>query len=98
MDLSGRGPAYRDSVARCPICVEPMRIEHTSSAEVDVCDACGGMWVDWFDGDVHAIAIEAEIARVERGTPLPPALGEQPVAPKKCPRCSQVLTVEIYRW
>jgi Zn-finger nucleic acid-binding protein len=75
-----------------------MRMENTQTAEVDVCDACGGMWVDWFDGDVHAIAVEAEILRVERGTPLPPPLGEQPPAPKRCPRCSQILTPELYRF
>jgi Zn-finger nucleic acid-binding protein len=75
-----------------------MRGEHTSRAEVDVCDACGGMWVDWFDGDVRAIAVEAETARVERGTPLPPPLGAQPPAPKHCPRCSQVLSAELYRF
>jgi Zn-finger nucleic acid-binding protein len=75
-----------------------MRAENTQSAEVDVCDACGGMWVDWFDGDVQSIAIEAELARVERGTPLPPALGEKPPSPKCCPRCSQILSAELYRF
>ncbi len=80
-----------------------MRTEPTQSAEVDVCDACGGMWVDWFDGDVHSIAIEAEIARVERGTPLPSRSGLPPALadkhdPKRCPRCSQNLAAELYRF
>jgi Zn-finger nucleic acid-binding protein len=99
MDLSGRGSAYRGATARCPACGEPMRTEQTSSAEVDVCAACGGMWVDWFDGDVHSIAVETEAARVERGTPLPPPPPLQAVASaKRCPRCSQVLAAEIYRF
>lgn len=96
MDLSGRGPAYRGGTARCPSCGEPMQTEPLSRAEVDVCPACGGMWVDWFDGDLEAIAIEAERGRVARGTPLPRAL-RQPVA-TRCPRCSQALSAELYRF
>ena len=98
MDFSGRGPAYRGTTARCPACSEPMHTENTSSAEVDICDACGGMWVDWFDGDVHAIAVETEAARVERGTALPPPALDAAAAPKRCPRCSQVLSAELYRF
>jgi Zn-finger nucleic acid-binding protein len=79
-----------------------MRVEPTSMAEVDVCDACGGMWVDWFDGELHALAVEAEMARVERGTPLPqPPLDPNAAArahAKHCPRCSQLLGAELYRF
>ncbi len=78
-----------------------MRVEPTSSADVDVCDACGGMWVDWFDGELHAIAVETEAARVERGTPLPPPALEPSGsngAVKRCPRCSQLLGAELYRF
>jgi Zn-finger nucleic acid-binding protein len=39
-------------------------------AEVDVCDACGGVWIDWFDGEVRAIA--AETLRVSDPGPPPP--------------------------
>jgi hypothetical protein len=28
-------------------------------SEVDVCDACGGLWIDWFDGEVRLVATEA---------------------------------------
>ncbi|HEY8072911.1 MAG TPA: hypothetical protein VIF62_02345, partial [Labilithrix sp.] len=73
-------------------------IELTPSAEVDVCDACGGMWVDWFDGDVHTLAVETEIARrASDPGAVPLALGEKP-EPKTCPRCSQMLSAELHRF
>jgi Zn-finger nucleic acid-binding protein len=73
-----------------------MRLEQTrGGAEIDVCDACGGLWADWFDGELHAIAADAESLRVERGTPLPP-----PRAPLAgaCPRCVEPLAPELYRF
>lgn len=99
MDLSGRGPAYRGSTVRCPGCGHPMRSEAVPSAEVDVCDTCGGLWVDWFDGEVHTLAAEAEAARVDRGTPPPGMLGEPPKGgTSSCPRCMRALTSELYRF
>jgi Zn-finger nucleic acid-binding protein len=97
--LGGAGPVYRDAPVRCPGCGEGMRPEITTSGTVDVCDACGGSWVDWFDGDVHTIAAETEALRVERGTPLPPPadLAARP-GPMQCPRCARGLTAELYRF
>ncbi|MBX3202184.1 MAG: zf-TFIIB domain-containing protein [Labilithrix sp.] len=97
MDLSGRGPAYRGVTVRCPGCAAPMRCEAVPSAEIDVCDACGGLWVDWFDGDVHTVAAEAEAARAGRAGAAAPA-----PAPARgsgaCPRCTHVLQLEMYRF
>jgi len=73
-----------------------MRAEPVSSAEVDVCDACGGLWIDWFDGDVPTLAAEAEAVRVERGTPVPPAAGQD--GRGGCPRCARVLAPDVYRF
>ncbi len=92
MDLSERGSAYRGAIAQCPDCVTPMRIESTPSAEIDVCDTCGGLWLDWFDGEPHALAAEVEERR--SGTPIPPASAST----KKCPRCQQVLVAETLPW
>jgi len=98
MDLSRRGPAYRGMTVRCPGCGQVMRCEAVPSAEVDVCDACGGLWVDWFDGEVHTLAAEAEAARVDRGTVPPgftvPARGGSGA----CPRCQRALATELYRF
>jgi len=90
---------YRGAPARCPGCGETMHGEMTSSGTVDVCAACGGIWVDWFDGDVQSIASETEALRVERGTPLPPPsdLAARP-GTMRCPRCDRTLGPELYRF
>jgi Zn-finger nucleic acid-binding protein len=77
-----------------------MRTEFTKTAQVDACDACGGLWVDWFDGELHDIAAEAEAARVERGTPLPPPSLDPEARSKACdcPRCTKRLEAELYRF
>ena len=99
MDLSGRGPAYRGVTVRCPACAEAMRCEAVPSAEIDVCDACGGLWVDWFDGQVHTLAVEAEAARVDRGAPPPSAANaRQGGGSGACPRCMRALTPELHRF
>jgi Zn-finger nucleic acid-binding protein len=75
-----------------------MRAEAVVSAEVDVCDACEGLWVDWFDGEIQTLAAEAEAARLDRGSPLPrppPAAG---AALGACPRCTKALAAERYRF
>lgn len=96
MDLDDRAEAYRGLVVRCPGCGEPMRAEPVPSAEVDVCDACGGLWIDWFDGDVSTLAAEAEAARVDRGTPIPsgPPVGGSGI----CPRCVRQLVADDYKF
>jgi Zn-finger nucleic acid-binding protein len=71
-DLTGKAMGYRGVAIRCPGCAAPMRqlnLEE-AAAEVDVCDACGGLWVDWFDGEVRAIATET--LRVSSAGPPPP--------------------------
>jgi hypothetical protein len=73
-----------------------------AEAEVDVCDACGGLWVDWFDGEVRAIAAETlrasdpglgagAGAAKERGEPR-----NEAVAVGACPRCTRQLVAERY--
>lgn len=90
--------AYRAAVLRCPACGEAMRREATTSAEVEVCDACEGLWVGWFDGEVHTLAIEAEAARLDRGTPPPSRPTEPTSGSRTCPRCSRPLALELYRF
>jgi Zn-finger nucleic acid-binding protein len=98
MDLTDRGSAYRQGVVRCPACGETMRAQPTGNAEPLLCDACGGLWVDWFDGELDAIAIEQEAARVERGTPLPSRPSQPPAGPGTCPRCTRPLGPELFRF
>lgn len=99
-ELSLRPPrdAYRLSVLRCPACGEAMRREATATAEVEVCDACEGLWVGWFDGEVHTLAVEAEAARLDRGTPPPSRPTEPTTGSRACPQCARALTPELYRF
>jgi Zn-finger nucleic acid-binding protein len=100
MDPTGRtrAAAYREAPARCPACAEVMRHEITTSGEVEACDACEGLWIDWFDGDENAVAVEAEAARLDRGTP-PPSRPKAPTSGSRtCPRCSRALVPELYRF
>jgi hypothetical protein len=76
-----------------------MSAEAIGEAEVDVCTACGGMWVDWFDGEVRQVAtsvISGETARLSREPPPASALRNENVATGACPRCSRQLAVERY--
>ena len=98
MDLTGRAPGYRGIAIRCPGCAESMATEAVGDADVDVCTACGGMWVDWFDGEVRTVAssvLAGERARASRPTPAP-ALRNESVATGACPRCMRQLAVERY--
>jgi Zn-finger nucleic acid-binding protein len=98
MDHARPRDAYRRAILRCPACGEPMRREVTTTAELEVCDACEGLWVDWFDGEVSTIAVEAEAARLNRGTP-PPNRPSQPTSGSQaCPRCGRALVPELYRF
>jgi hypothetical protein len=76
-----------------------MNIELLAEAEVDVCGSCGGMWVDWFDGEVKHVATELLKTESERGSrPGAPVstLRNEAFATGACPRCSRQLAVERY--
>lgn len=99
MDLGGRAPGYRGAAVRCPGCAEPMTVENLAEAEVDVCGACGGLWVDWFDGEVKRVATEVlatEAARASRPSAPTSSLRNEAFATGACPRCTRQLAVERY--
>jgi Zn-finger nucleic acid-binding protein len=80
--------AYRETPLLCPGCGETLDPREVGDAIIDVCPACGGIWVDWFDGDLVVMV---------RGAP--PAPGAQiPGAPgsSSCPRCRRALGGERY--
>ena len=95
---SGRAAAYRSRVPRCPACRGLMRTEPTRTAEAQVCDGCDGLWIDWFEGEVSAIAVEREAARMERGVPLPIRTTPPPAGTGACPHCTRALVAELYRF
>jgi Zn-finger nucleic acid-binding protein len=73
-----------------------MSRETVAGADVDVCAACGGLWVDWFDGEVRAVAVRALKDGV---TGRPSAAGtvrNEARAIGACPRCTRHLVSERY--
>lgn len=66
--------------------------------EVDLCSACGGLWVDWFDGEVRQVTAEALGASpaTPRSEPDRPSRNEA-VAVGACPRCTRQLVAERYK-
>ena len=78
-----------------------MRQLALADAEVDVCDACGGLWVDWFDGEVRAIASETLRASSLATPSSTDATNErasrnEAMAVGACPRCTRQLVPERY--
>jgi len=88
--------AYRDSAPRCPACNLEMEARQAGDAVVDLCPACHGLWVDWFDGDTLVVLRDAqpisarEPVRLPRGAPCPRcALPLAPEAHGGCSRCGE---------
>ena len=75
-----------------------------TDCEVDVCDACGGVWIDWFDGEVRAIATETlrvstsdlTIAEKADDDARSSAKSNEAEAIGACPRCAKHLVAERY--
>ncbi len=82
-----RNDDYRTRSLACPECSGPLREQATEHANVDVCADCGGVFIEWFDGDPSRVA--AGIAH-----PAPRA-GERRGS-GGCPICGVALTYEGY--
>src|SRR5688500_12747533 len=98
MDLTGRTPGYVVAAFRCPGCSEAMDHQALVECEVDVCTSCGGIWVDWFDGEVRQVTAEALGAAPT--PPRPPADRQsrnEAIAIGACPRCTRQLVAERYK-
>lgn len=73
---------YRHGALRCPGCRETLQERAAEEVHVDVCPACGGIWVDWMDGDLRTVS--------ERLAALPPGRDVDELA-AGCPVCRQAL-------
>ena len=81
---------YRSASLRCPHCNGLFEESATEVALVDVCTDCGGIWVDWFDGEVAAVvASAAELA--------PTGRTGSSEASRSCPHCQVKLADERFR-
>lgn len=95
MELTGRTPGYRGAAIRCPGCAETMTQHALEECEVDVCTACGGIWIDWFDGEVRKVTSDA--LRAAPPAPLVErASRNEAMAFGACPRCTRQLAAERY--
>ena len=79
--------AYRSAALLCPCCPETLRPILLTGATVDLCDHCGGVWFDWFDGDASSLAREL--------APVTPAEGLASGGQLRCPRCVVALHDEV---
>jgi Zn-finger nucleic acid-binding protein len=79
---------YREAALSCPGCGALMEPHDVDGSIIDVCAACAGIWVDWFDGD---------LAQMVRGAPLArSASPRESGGAEGCPRCRSPLAGELY--
>jgi Zn-finger nucleic acid-binding protein len=69
---------YRARAPSCPECGEALAPQLVAGTVVDLCDGCGGMWADWFDGELPVLA-RARPPWVRRGV--------RRLGHAACPRC-----------
>lgn len=70
--------SYRSTRA-CPACAAVLTELSTVQAVVDRCPDCGGIWIEWFDGEISSVASGARHA---------PAAGRaERVGEHACPDC-----------
>ncbi|HEY8076037.1 MAG TPA: zf-TFIIB domain-containing protein [Labilithrix sp.] len=94
MDITGRAHGWKGRDVRCPGCAEAMSVEPIEGGDVDLCGACGGIWIDWFDGDPRAIATKVVEAGLVGRPSAADALRAQEIAIGACPRCNVQLVAE----
>ena len=89
--------AYRQGGTRCPGCTQAMAEQPVLDAMVDVCESCGGVFIDPGDGPIADVVTQVHV----------PDAADEPEAdsslPRTCPRCvvplgrTIVSDVRLYR-
>lgn len=80
---------YRDAALCCSGCGAEMVARDVEESTIDVCEGCGGVWLDWFDGEATELARQA--------APLPPIeSAPPPLSRHSCPRCVVALDRESF--
>jgi Zn-finger nucleic acid-binding protein len=75
---------YRRAALACPLCPSELLEERAAGeALVDICPACGGVWVDWFDGELTPVVRDVAALGRPSGRERPPE-----GARGHCPRCA----------
>ena len=81
---------YRETALVCPGCGEHLDPKGVGKAIIDVCPSCGGIWVDWFDGELLAM-----VQGAPRGVGVGNG-GDGGAWGEACPRCKMPLHAEQY--
>ena len=79
---------YREAALACPACAAVLVPRQVGEAIIDVCPGCGGIWVDWFDGELSAMV---------RGAPSAVRSGPRGTGGSgACPRCHCALAADCH--
>jgi Zn-finger nucleic acid-binding protein len=81
--------AYREQTLLCPACAVALDARLLRDAEVDVCGRCKGIWMDWFDGELSEVAMQASPMS------LPSAAIAAPTS-TTCPHCRRPMVLQQY--
>ena len=84
--------AYRVNARTCASCASPMAVHHVAHQgqriQIDQCEGCGSIFLDYFDGEPGAVARSIEKA----GQFRPRVAGSA----KNCPECHVPLALTPY--
>ncbi len=81
--------AYRETTLLCPACATALDPRLLQDAEVDVCGRCKGVWIDWFDGELQDVAIQAAPLSMPGSViPVPTSAS--------CPHCRRPMALQPY--
>jgi Zn-finger nucleic acid-binding protein len=83
---------YRAAARPCPLCTGMLEERAMQASAVDVCTDCAGVWIDWFDGEISAVARNVTPRRA-RSSPAPATPGRA----RSCPCCNRGLDAEPFR-
>jgi Zn-finger nucleic acid-binding protein len=81
--------AYREQALLCPACSIALDVRLLRDAEVDVCGQCKGIWMDWFDGELSEVAMQASPMSVPSAAITPPMT-------TTCPHCRRPMVLQPY--
>jgi Zn-finger nucleic acid-binding protein len=73
-----------------------MSSEVVGEGQVDVCAVCGGIWLDWFDGEIREVASRVVQQGVVGRPSGPDSLRNEARAIGACPRCARHMASERY--
>jgi Zn-finger nucleic acid-binding protein len=90
MQRSDAGRQYRQAAPRCPGCGGALHVQLVADSSIDVCELCGGVWLDPGDGEIGALVAAVQIQEDLALQAAPRELGD-------CPRCNQRLSDETIR-